>query len=178
MMTTPIEALVQQHLPLESGLLDPSSCVLGSDLIWADVTEAIARSAVAPEHWIGEATLALFSFAKDYPDKFLDYLFITDRRMVGRYARISGGPADVHLRYSWIQGTTRERKLLTDKLKVVHGNQMLELSFGVFNDNLEAFFNGLAALPPEQREPPQKPLVKPSEQDPYRCTLRDPTLMD
>lgn len=177
-MTTPIEALVQQHLPLERGLLDPSSCVIGSDLIWADVTEAIARNGVAPDHWIGERPLAFFSFMEAYPDKFDDYLFITDRRMMGQYARISGGPAEVHLRYSWIQGTARERKLLTDKLKVMHGNQTIDLSFGVFNDKLEAFFNDIVALPPEQREPPLKPLVQPSEQDPTGARYAISTLMD
>jgi len=162
----PVEALVRQHLAKESELLDGSHCKLAPEWEWVDVCHAIARTAVAPEHQLGERPLAFFAMEKDYPESFNGYLLITDRRMVGRWPRLNGTFGQVHLRYAWVTAVKQEKGMLSNKLKVQHANQVIEMSFGPYCDQLKAFFDALLTVPPEQREPMPYGLPNATAEDP------------
>ncbi len=164
--STRVEALIHQHLLLERGFLSGGECMPVEDWPWIDVGEAIARCALAPEHLVGERTIALFTMEQDYPDCFQGFLLFTDRRVVGRYPRINGTHADVHLRYGWIGAAQLTKGMLSQKLTVQHGDQAVELAFGAYDEQLKAFFDALAQIPPAQREPAPRPLCAPSEADP------------
>lgn len=161
-----VEALIHQHLLQERGFLDDGGCLLIEEWPWIDVGEAIGRCATAPEHLIGERPIAMFTLQKNYPECFNAFLLITDRRLVGRWVKLNGSFVDVNLRYGWTGASQITGGMLSKKLVVQYGQQNVELNFGLYNEKLEAFFNALAQIPADQREPAALPLCAPSEGDP------------
>lgn len=160
-----VESLIHQHLLQERGFLDGGGCMVVEEWPWIDLGEAIARCAAAPEHLIGERPIALYTMEESYPECFHGFLLFTDRRVVGRFPRINGSFGDVHLRYGWTGPAQITGGMLSQKLVVGYGDQSVEMVFGAYNEKLKAFFDALAQIPAEHREPPQRPLCAPSEGD-------------
>ena len=164
----PVHQLMLRTLQRQGGVLKVGT-VVHPNIDINDVRYGLSRLGLGLDHTLGEQVLVFCDMSSDPKgDPLTSFLMVSDRRLFGTVGW--GSDAVCNVRFSEIDFVQRKKGVLLGELKLVAGREVHDLSFGEIEDMLHAFVGPLTQEPKENREPRQKPLCEPNDEDPTGAT--------